>query len=87
MGTCVRSTVSACTAVHAKLYECRRMANKLLMMGIKLPETCRAVVATNKQLENYSASVGFIHKQQVNVDLRRVTYRSILTETWSLFKE
>ena len=28
----------------------------------KLPETW-AVVATNKQLENYSASVGFIHKQ------------------------
>ena len=27
----------------------------------KLPETCRAVVATNKQMENYSASVGFIH--------------------------
>ena len=27
----------------------------------KLPETCRAVVATNKQLEDYSASVGFIH--------------------------
>ena len=27
----------------------------------KLPETCRAVFATNKQLENYSASVGFIH--------------------------
>ena len=25
-----------------------------------------AVVATNKQLENYSASVGFIHKQGIN---------------------
>ena len=44
-----------------KLYQCRRTTNKLLMMGRKLPETCRAVVATNKQLENYSASVGFIH--------------------------
>ena len=26
-----------------------------------MPETCRAVVATNKQLENYSASVSFNH--------------------------
>ena len=37
------------------------------MMGRELPETCRAVVATNKQLENYSASVGFIHNQSVTM--------------------